>query len=584
MEQAYDMLSLSLQYGEKPSFTTLVKERFLDEILAEIESYSRFHKVIVQPIALQRMIVTNVDLEEDRLYFDVLYTCKFNEQGKESRDTLIIGCYFDLASGFRELHTRGSARKWKEFRAKSILPDDLVPVISKKELDLIASKIVNMLYPRASNYAVPICVEQLTHKLRLRVLDVPFDPDQTVFAKIFFEDAHTVIPDPNTGILSIYPAAAGTIFVNKPTDSYMDMNIRNNTVVHECVHWMLHRPAFLLAKAWNQGEPAIACRKSSSAGQREWTAVDRMEWQANSLAPRILMQAWATRFIADNQMHHYRRLSPLLRMEKTIDDLSRHFGVSRQLAKIRMEELGYEDAKQAFTYYERKKHTISFENAAREVARNKEFQDVLASGIYLYADNSFVIRDRKYVQRDDSGVLHLTPYAKSHPDQCCLSFVSRHVNRRMQYGMLRDAIEDEMFVAGSGISADALEKTATNVASILNTLPASFGETLAAHMKRKGFTGERLAEACLISPKQIQRYRNDMNLTISLSRTVALCIGLKLHPRLALDLIAKAGFSFNSSKTHTAYFTLLISMTNSSIFECNCLLERMGVPPLGSGE
>ena len=73
MEQAYDMLSLSLQYGEKPSFTTLVKERFLDEILAEIESYSRFHKVIVQPIALQRVIVTNVDLDEDRLYFDVLY-------------------------------------------------------------------------------------------------------------------------------------------------------------------------------------------------------------------------------------------------------------------------------------------------------------------------------------------------------------------------------------------------------------------------------------------------------------------------------------------------------------------------------
>lgn len=578
----YDEFSLALQYGEKPSFTTLVKERFLSDILAEIRFYSKFHDVPVKPIALQKVIVTNFDLEENRLYFDVLYTCDIKEQEKEIRDTLVVDCYFDLASGFQGLHTRCSTRIWKEFTAKQTLPDDLVPVIPKKELDLIASRIVSKLYPRASDHAVPICVEHIAQKLNLRILDIPFDQDQNIFGKIFFEDAHTVIPDPETGILTIYPADAGTIFVNKPVNGILDMNVRNNTIVHECVHWLLHRPAFLLAKAWNQGAPAIACRRSSYAvPHREWTAIDRMEWQANTLAPRILMQAWATRFIADTQMHHYRRLSPLLRMEKTIDDLSRHFGVSRQLAKIRVEELGYEDAKEAFTYYERKKHTISFENAVREIARNKAFRDTLATGIYLYADNSFVIRDRKYVQRDDDGVLHLTPYAKSHPDQCCLSFVSRRINRGMQYGMLRDKAEDEMFVSGSNISLEQLSRTAKRVYEIRNSLPHSFGETLVEHMKRKGITVERLSEDSLVSLKQLQRYRNEMNPVIPMNKAVALCIGLKLHPVLAMDLINKAGLAFNATFIHTAYYSLLLSMTNRSIYECNALLKSIGVPLLG---
>ena len=103
-------------------------------------------------------------------------------------------------------------------------------------------------------------------------------------------------------------------------------------------------------------------------------------------------------------------------------------------------------------------------------------------------------------------------------------------------------------------------------------------------MKRKGITVEQLAENSLVSSKQIQRFRNDPCISVSMRRVVGLCIGLKLHPILALDLITKAGLSFNTSIAHNAYFSLLVSMTNSSIYECNSMLEQMGIPCVGKAE
>lgn len=585
MEQANGFLSLSLQNREKPSFTALIKERFLDEILAAIAFYSKINKTIFTPLSLQKVIVTNVDFGEERLYFDVLYTCRPKASESGRKETLIIDCYFDLPSGFQELHTRTVAPIRENYKPKQFLPDDLIPIITKKELDLIASEIVHTLYPRASEHAIPICVNYAVQKLGLTVVDIPFDSDQSIFGKIFFEDAYTVINDPKTGIVSIIPVTAGTIFVNKLSNGITDERIRNNTIVHECIHWLLHRPAFLLAKAWKLEEPAIACRRvSSHTNHQEWSGIDRKEWQANSLAPRVLMQAWATRYIADKRIRQYNGLSPLLCMEKTIDDLSRHFEVSRQLAKIRMEELGYEYAKTAFTYYDRKTYRIPFENAAREIARNKVFRDVLTSGVYEYADNCFVIRNQKYLWRDSNNTLHLTPYAKSHLDQCCLSFAFRYMNREMQSGMLRDGIKDEVFIPGSNAPAEQISKSVKRIYEIRNSLPPSFGETLVAHMHRKSFTVERLSEASLVSLKQIQRYRNQPNPVIPMNKAVALCIGLKLHPILAMDLIHKAGLTFNSTYAHTAYYSLLLCMTNSSIYECNAILKSMGVPCFGKEE
>lgn len=585
MEQVCNFLSLSEAYGKKPSFAALVRERFSDDILAEIDRYCSFYQVVFSSVMFRRVIVTSVDIGASCLYFDTLYACVKEDNGKKQKVEMVVDCYCNLNDEFTTVYTKGACPTWDTYRPKSILPDDLVPVISKKDLDRIASQIVRMLYPRAMDYAVPMCIGRITRELGLTVQDVCFDEDGEVLGKIFFEDAHTVIKDQRTSIMSIIPVSKGTIFVNTLPGKITDSRIRNNTIIHECVHWLLHRPAFLLAKLWNRGYGAVACRRPADGSVRkQWTSLDRMEWQANALAPRVLMPDWATHFIADNWLHRYNRLSPNLRMERTIDRLSQHFDVSRQLAKIRMAELGYPDAKNAFAYYEERQHTVSFENATKELSRNSAFREALESGVYSYVDNCFVVRDSKYIYRADDGVLHLTEYAKSHLDVCSLAFASRRINRGMLHGMLRYNIEDETFITGSAISPKSFSAHAKTLTNILSSLPSSFSETLVSHMKRKGITNEQLAENCLLSSNSISRCRRDCFPSLSMAIVVSLCIGLHLHPVLSLDLIRKAGFTFTSSYEHMVYQMLLYSMTNSSIYECNDYLRKMGLKPFGKEE
>ena len=581
MEQAYDNISLVAARGKKPSFTTLVRERFYNDIIAEIELYCRLEKVDIRPVSIKKVIVRKHDVDEQNLYFDVILDCVLLKDETEKHIEMVVDAFFDLDEEFGAVHTRCACPTWKNFNRKAMLPDNLVPAITKKELDAFAKRMINALYPRASEHAVPISINQVTRRLGLTVLDAQLDSDGDILGKIFFEDASTIITDPVSGIMHIVPVSAGTILVNTPAGKIPDERIRNNTILHECVHWILHRPAFLLAKLWNQNCSAIACRRQTSSAHRVWTDMDRMEWQANALAPRMLMPDWATRFIASGWLRRYERLSPILRMEKTIDQLGRHFNVSRQLAKIRMEELGYEDAETAFSFYDRRQHTISFENATRELTRNESFQEILSSGIYAYVDNCFVIRDSKFIYRDDFGNLHLTQYAKAHMAECCLAFAARRINREMQYGMLRYHVEDETFINGSAINAEAFSKQAQTIMGIMEKLPTSFGGTLCEHMKRKGVTVEQLAERCMQDGRTISRYRNSPYPGITLSGVVALCIALKLHPILAEDMIRKAGYVLIASPEHSAYRMLILTMTNSSIYECNEVLATMGIRPLG---
>lgn len=150
--------------------------------------------------------------------------------------------------------------------------------------------------------------------------------------------------------------------------------------------------------------------------------------------------------------------------------------------------------------------------------------------------------------------------------------------------MLRYNIEDEAFIISNGLSSSELAKRSIKMTILLQGLPVSFSRTLSAHMTRKGVTCERLAEACLLSRNSIFRFKKELYPSISLPNVICLCIGLKLHPLLSMDMVRKAGYTFNGSFEHTAYQMLLMTMTNSSLYECNDFLCQMGMRPLGRYE
>ena len=562
------------------SFAAWIRSRFSDQLYAELARRTALRNIELSRAVLTDVVVTGT--ERDIVYANVYFDCTIKESERQSKSPYVVDCYLDMRDGFSQLWIRCISPDWPTYQAEKAIPDTLIPDLPKAQLEATATKILRELYPAALRNAIPVPASAIARKLGLSVQYACIDADGEVLGKIFFEDSTTAVQDSPGGMNRILNVARGTILVNHRPDSRYDSRIYNNTIVHECVHWMLHRQAYQLQKANDPQLTSIACRRSSALGRsREWTPQERMEWQANALAPRILMPEWSTRMLTDQWIRRMEKLSPKYRMDRIVEKLSCHFEVSRSLARIRLIELGYPDAELGYTAPTQ--FEIRYADATEEFAQNQKFRDVLASGAYAYVDHRFCLRDSRYISRAEDGALHLTEYAKAHPAECSIGFDVQRRARWANDGMLRDQRKSAQF-AEAATDVQHLAKTTKDVSRVLQSLPHSFGATLEAHMQRKGVTQEQLAETSLLAVRSIRTYRGTEYPNITLPRVVALCVGLKLHPILAADLIRKAGLCFNQSEEHLAYQILLGTMTHNSIYACNDYLRAVGIPSLGKEE
>ena len=575
-----DICKASNQPASGESFESLVQTRFLEQLRAALQRYADTQKIDLQGARLQNVIIT--DTERDLIYADVLFDCTVNESGKLIRKSFVLDCYFDVCDGFSQIHIRCTSPVWPTYRTKKKLPDTLIPNLPKDQLEAEATKILKELYPSALRNAIPVPASVIARKLGLSVQYACIDSDGEVLGKIFFEDSATAVHDTPGGMSRILSVARGTILVNQHPEGRYDTRAYNNTILHECVHWLLHRQAYQLQKANDPQLTSIACRRSSALQRSsEWTPQERMEWQANALAPRILMPEWSTRMLTDQWLRRMEKLDPKFRMDRIVEKLSCHYEVSRSLARIRLIELGYKDAELGYTAPTQ--FEISYPDATREFAQNPKFRDVLATGAYAYVDQRFCLRNSRYISRAEDGALHLTDYAKAHTAECCIGFDVQRRARWANDGMFRDRRKVAQFAEAASEEQRFL-KTVQEVSRVMKSLPVTFGSTLEAHMQRKGLTQEQLAESSLLAARTIRSYQSTEAPSIGLPRVVALCIGLKLHPIFCFDLVRKAGYCFNLTEEHVAYQMLLGSMTHSPIYECNEYLRTAGIQPLGKEE
>ncbi|WP_342500020.1 hypothetical protein MHI08_03925 [Bacillus sp. FSL M7-0791] len=173
-----------------------------------------------------------------------------------------------------------------------------------------------------------------------------------------------------------------------------------------------------------------------------------MEWQANSLAPKILMPLnmfkQEAHSIIRELMDENKTNDLLVIIEETIDKSAGFFWVSRLAAKIRMIDAGYEQAMGAFNFIDgRYIPTHSFKNDTLE--RNQTFSigavdagilsliDANFGGRYVYIDSHFVLNTPKYVEKDLFGNLTLTNYARHNIGECCLVTFQDIVNKIIVY-------------------------------------------------------------------------------------------------------------------------------------------------------
>lgn len=450
------------------SFTKLLNDKFLDKLCevssAYIEEHGdgldlKLHKV--QEIGEIEIIDTRIekvyvnDLPETKVAFDVILEVELEikeaDYHYDESDTcnlwIRVPCEGDLLKNINdwEINEDGVEQYFKKNAPANCLSDSLVPYISSNQLEDIATEFLKEYYPSAlskTNNGIPVHVDPtvLAENLGLTV-ERKVIKDDSVFGQIYFEDTEADVSDlfeKGTTLIK-----AKTIVVNPYRFFLSNYGSENNTIIHECVHWVKHRKAFLLEKLFDSKASRITCEAVDKAEhQKTQKELQIMEWQANQLAPRIQMPAEPFRKRARNYITDLQRLNHAKYefevMEEVIDCLAQEFKVSRQSAKIRLVQLGFHQAIGTYTYldghYVRPhsfKHgfigpsqtfSISVRDAAYERLTNPELLSLTENGDYLFVENHFVYNAPLYVKTSEDGQLELTDYALAHMDECCLVF------------------------------------------------------------------------------------------------------------------------------------------------------------------
>ncbi|MCD7825246.1 MAG: ImmA/IrrE family metallo-endopeptidase [Clostridiaceae bacterium] len=463
------MAALSFaEYVKNKCYNGLYREAefFVSENWESMNLYTRnVHRigsVEMLDATIQRVYVR--DLPGTRVAFEVGLELELNiKEGDYHYDEydqcypwIRIYCEGDLSCGLDD---------WKIIKVESYsrknapsnsLSDALVPYIPYEQLDNVATQLLKDNYPDALKITPygepPISVDPLAlaNNLGLEIHTQRICEDASIFGQMYFNDADTKMYDANLGQTVPIHINEKTIVVDPQMYLLRNLGSVNNTIIHECVHWILHRKVFLLEKLYNSDASCISCEVvGGAASSIARSATEKMEKQANQLAPRIQMPAepfktkareYIARFMREANAKHSVDV-----MENVITALETDYGVSRQAAKLRLVELGFDEAIGTYTFLDGhyvKPHgfkkgsikinqtfSLSAQDAAIERFVNPELHSLTETGDYVFVDNHYVYNAPLYVQPSENGALELTDYARAHMDECCLVFDMRVMSK-----------------------------------------------------------------------------------------------------------------------------------------------------------
>ena len=626
------------------TFAAYLEDVYYNQIFSKIKSYLFNNKgrlnlstsVVPDPsyVELSDFKIMGVNFHEsdtDRIECKVTVLAEIEISGRGRRDYesdstecwLSIPFSAILKNGLQQVRIGYVSEYSRElFRAEDALTKYLVPYIYAKDLDKHAEKFLEKYCPRVLEEPMPLPIKEIVENMGLTVYHAPL-PDG-IFGRTYFNDA-TVEVYENKACTETAEAAIcpGTILVNPDVFFMRNIGSVNNTVIHECVHWDKHYKFFELQKLLNPDIQAISCavveeyKKKSNQLEDE---LSWMEWQANALAPKILIPAKTGKAKLSeilNRLHRsYKgRLRDGFVMELAISEFADFFKVSTTAAKIRAVELGFEQAAGVFNFVDGKNYppfsfkkgslkkgqtfVIDRNNIIIESLFNPDLAEDFKAGRFIHAGGLFVINDPKYVNIVEDTEPTLTDYALEHVDECCLVFdrttrVSSHYDDsfyRICF-LCRDA-DSKSFVEAKfnpkeGKNEDvqkraremaAIAAEAKRVSDILAEVPSSFCGTLDYHVKRRGYTNEKMEERTGISSRMIQDYRSKKDSKPTLQSVLALCIGLNLHPSFSYDLINKAGYNIMiPSEEFLIYRYLIDNHHMENILMWNAKLQDAGIP------
>lgn len=517
----------------------------------------------------------------------------------------------ELDSGiknFRIYNTEFKSDQYKKSRNLK-LSKDWVPYIRKKDFDAIAEKFLRKYYPQALTQPTPVPVETIVSEMGLSIHQEKLTIDNSVFGKMVFKDTDVEVIEDEQLVSEHFNK--GSILVDKDVVFKRNVGSYNNTVIHECVHWELHKVFHEVKMVLDKDHSQVSSwTEENLADSSMWTSLDWMEWQANGIAPRILMPKVQTRIKIRELFQTLTLVNPDISrselVQEVVDNLATFFEVSRQAAKIRMIDLGFKEANGVYNYLDdRYMHNFAFEleafdkgssytitsnDSCFEYCFNESFRQIIDRNKFIYVDNHLCLKDKKFIYMTKDGPI-MTDYAYEHMDECCLIFKVKSKNfTSISNETYYDYVLNRGVTKESEIKADFVDilqnpslmdqlppldmmKLGKKISELLKELPFEFSGTLRSHRKRKNCTQPFLAKLVGITERTLRDYETLEDNLPRLELTLSFCFALKLRPELSDDMIKKAGHQLTISPPHQVYKMLLSTSYYKPLGEINSILQ-----------
>ncbi|MDE6748562.1 MAG: helix-turn-helix domain-containing protein [Lachnospiraceae bacterium] len=522
------------------------------------------------------------------------------------------------------------------FNKEGALDEYLVPYIYTENLEDIAEDFYSFYCDEnvvLDRFVLPYqhIMEQMGVQYYFGVL-----PD-TEFGRMYFKKADVEIyqrspypflkSEPVHNTISISP---GTMILNENTYFMHKYGSGLFTIAHELIHWELHQKFFEILSLLNDETDRMSCEVTPGRMNSTMTGIQKAvwwaEWQANALAPRILMPRSIFNYVLESIMkqnilrpHAFRCEGQML--EDAFERMAELFNVSNFSVKMRAIQLGYDKAEGTFPYVDGnyfmplsfKKGTlgnnqtffVDRKNATVLMKTNPIISELVEQGSIVYTGHVFCINDTKYIEPSDVDDpiipvrrYQLTRYANDHADECCLVFERRfdhqdylmdddlyqrcYLCQNVSAAYYREADFDEDYSCNQNTidRAKEVEKSKKFMKEIRDVRKATAGmefhECLKYHIERRKLTDEELAYRSNISSRQIGDYHRKRT-KIPLQSVLAICIGLNLRKEYCYDLIEKAGYKLGMSDEHDVYKDLIEYHTDGNLKEWNQILKEYGI-------
>ena len=290
---------------------------------------------------------------------DIYQVSRHKDLDDTVRKWFRVSCSVDVANGFCNFKILNVDDEYDHNvnDQSDRLDDNLIPVISTADMERHAEEILRHVYPEALATPMRVNVEKFAERLGLHIVRKHLSRNGSIFGQMIFHPTSVDYYDLDRKGFSTYEADGGTIFADDEIFFLRNLGSWNNTIIHECVHWLKHRKHIELKRAAGADVSRISCQVTEvppETKKRKRTDTEWMEWHANALAPRVLMPRKPFKQKADELIAWHKRnsgsdkLSDIL--PAVIVELSDFFEVSILSAKIRIMDVGYPEAAGVYEY------------------------------------------------------------------------------------------------------------------------------------------------------------------------------------------------------------------------------------------